>query len=73
VKASDFGVSFPGKLESIKNGELSFLPDSPPLSLQIDHKLRMADERANRAIGRFQAIIPALPNPALITPRGGNP
>ncbi len=67
MKQSDFAEFFPGKIVPIKNGEISFVPDPPPQSLRVDQELRITDEKANRAIGRLQAIIPSLPNPALIT------
>lgn len=67
MKQSDFAEIFPGKTVPLRNGDVCFVPDPPPREFRIDAELRLADERANRAIGRLQAIIPSLPNPALIT------
>jgi Fic family protein len=67
VNASDFNDGHPGRLVPSKNGILCFLPDSLPTNLRLDHSIRLADERANRAIGRLQTLIPTLPNPVLIT------
>lgn len=67
MRQADFSDKAPGKLVPATIGTLAFLPEPAPTSLAMDRETKSLNERALLALGRLQAIIPSLPNPALVT------
>lgn len=62
-----FTTDAPGMLVPTPHGCHAFIPHPLPPKLAIDRDLLLANERALLALGELKAIIPSLPNPALIT------
>jgi Fic family protein len=67
MKRRDFAPQFPGKLVSIGEGQFGFVPSPLPPELEMDRDLVAANEAALLALGGLKALIPALPNPELLT------
>jgi len=67
MQESDFEPGFPGELVPTAYDCCAFVPDKLPTNLRIDNHLRDANEAALLGLGELRAIIPALPNPKLIT------
>lgn len=63
----DFAPDFPGKLVTTVHRFPAFVPDSLPPRFACDLEVQGLNEEALLALGELRAIIPALPNPKLIT------
>lgn len=62
-----FAPNFPGELVTTVHRFKAFVPNPLPPDLALSDTVRQADEEALLALGELRAIIPALPNPKLIT------
>ena len=63
----DFDFGYPGFLQPIGGGVFAFVANNLPPKLDLTPEIVEADEAALLALGGLQQIIPALPNPALLT------
>jgi len=67
MDSTSFTIDSPGTLVPTPFGCEAFVPNALPPQMPVDRELRLADERALLSLGELRAIIPSLPNPALIT------
>lgn len=67
MKPSDFTSKRTGTLEKIEKDVYAFVPNPLPRRLDFSREIRDASESALLALGKLDAIIPALPNPQLFT------
>lgn len=67
MNTEDFAENFPGRLVPTPHDCVAFVPDLLPPNIGLDSEIRQANECALLALGELRAIIPALPNPKLIT------
>lgn len=67
MNQSDFSLNAPGTLIPTLHKSAAFLPARMPPNLNIDLEIKTANESALLALGTLKAIVPSLPNPALVT------
>lgn len=67
MNPADFTSGRTGKLEETDKGVYAFVPNPLPLRMTFSREIRDASERALLALGKLDAIVPALPNPELLT------
>lgn len=67
MKPSDFTSKRTGRFEKIDKDVYAFVPNPLPRRLDFSREIRDASESALLALGKLDAIIPALPNPQLLT------
>ena len=66
MNTADFSSNSPGRLVTIPEGTLAFVPNPMPRTLPMAHPLPLLVEQASRDLGRLFERAHRLPNPSLL-------